>query len=195
MSATSRPPDEKPEACHPDDVLFPSGQGKVIVFLGKEALLAWLSDVRSGVHEAVLDRFYELGHRRGLFTTSAYQLVEVFTKVRYDRSAEAVADFYDRIIDSQLHVLHGSDDWNDQYQERTPGDVFDAATGLFQERSDIEFSFPEAALVLGLARESNTRRTPVYLFTFDGTLATLADTFDVPVLPYSTPLRDDSGRW
>jgi hypothetical protein len=34
----------------------------------------------------------------------------------------------------------------------------------------------------------------VYLFTYDGTLATLADTFQIPVLPFSTPLRDDTGR-
>lgn len=180
-------------AHHPDGVLFPTGRSKIIVFLGKEALLSWFSDVRSEDHEAVLDRFYELGYRRGLFTTSAYQLVEVFTKVRYDESARAVVSLHDRITDSDLRVYHGSDDWNSHYQERTPRDAFDAATGLLEERPQIEFSFPEAALVLALAREKENRDVPVYLFTFDGTLATLADTFDVPVLPYSTPLRDDSG--
>jgi hypothetical protein len=76
----------------------------------------------------------------------------------------------------------------------TPKEVFKKAVGTFENRSRIEFSFPEAALVLALARENQNRNVPVYLFTFDGTLATLADTFDVPVLPYSTPLRDDSGR-
>lgn len=194
MSTTSRFRDEEPVAHHPDDVLFPAGRGSVVVFLDKEALLAWLTDVRSEVHEAVLDRFYELGHRRGTFTTSAYQLVEVFTKVRYDRSAKVVTSLYDRIANSELRVLHGSDNWNDSCQSWTPRDVFQASSNLFDDRPQIQFSFPEAALVLGLGRENRNRDVPVYLFTFDGTLATLADTFDVPVLPYSTPLRDDSGR-
>jgi hypothetical protein len=179
---------------HPDDVLFPSGRGELVVFLGKEALLSWFSDVRSEVHQAVLDRFYYLGHRRVSFTTSAYQLIEVFTKIRYDESANTVGDLYERITESELRVLHGGDGWGDQQQERTPRDVFEAASGLFQERRRIQFSFPEAALVLSLARENKNRRVPVYLFTFDGTLATLADTFGVPVLPFSTPLRDDGGR-
>jgi hypothetical protein len=109
-------------------------------------------------------------------------------------TATTVADLHDRIGDSALRVVHGSDDWNDHRQDRTPKDVFDAVAGLCRERPRIEFSFPEAALVLALARENQNRHERVYLFTFDGTLATLADTFDVPVLPYSTPLRDDAGR-
>jgi hypothetical protein len=181
-------------ARHPDGVLFPNGHGTVVVFLGKEALLAWFSTVRSETHEAVLDRFYELGHRRASITTSTYQLVEVFTKVRYDRSADVVTNLYARIGDSNLRVLHGIDDWNDANQSWAPNEVFQSASELIGERPRIEFSFPEAALVLALTRESRNRDVPVYLFTFDGALAALADTFDVPVLPYSTPLRDDAGR-
>lgn len=194
MSTSSRSRADEPVARHPDDVLFPAGRGNAVVFLGKEALLAWFSDVRSRIHEAVLDRFYELGHRRASFTTSAYQLVEVFTKVRYDESAGAIARLYERIADSNLHVLHGSDDWDDSSQSWTPKDVFRASRDLFDDRPRIEFSFPEAALVVGFVREARNHDVPVYLFTFDGTLATLADTFHVPVLPYSTPLRDDAGR-
>lgn len=184
----------EPLAYHFDDVLFPDGHGNVIVYLGKEPLLSWFTGIRSRMHREVIDRLYRLGHRRAHFSTSVYQLVEVFTKVRYADGATTVARLQEKIVESVIRVAHGSDDWNDHRQERTPKDVFDAVAGLFEERPRIEFSFPEAALVLGLARENNTRDVPVYLFTFDGTLATLADTFGVPVLPYSTPLRDDSGR-
>lgn len=184
----------EPLAHHSDDVLFPDGPGNAIVYLGKEALLSWFTGIRSRTHREVIDRLYRLGHRRAHFSTSVYQLVEVFTKVRYAAGATTVSKLQENVVDSTIRVVHGSDDWNDHRQERTPKDVFDAVAGLFEERPGIEFSFPEAALVLGLARENNNRTIGVYLFTFDGTLATLADTFDVPVLPYSTPLRDDSGR-
>lgn len=130
---------QEPLAHHSDDLLAPDGRGNAVVFLGKEALLAWFTDIRTKTHGEVLERFYHLCHSRASFTTSVYQLVEVFTKIRYEQSAEAT-------------------------------------------------------LLLSLARERRNRNTPVYLFTFDGTLATLADTFRIPVLPYSTPLRDDGGR-
>ncbi|NEU55739.1 hypothetical protein [Halorussus sp. MSC15.2] len=194
MSADARRRDAEPLSHHPDDVLFPAGRGNVVVYLGKEALLSWFTDVRSEMHRETTGRFQQLCRSRAIYTTNVYQLVEVFTKVRYAKSAKTVERLRSRIGDSTVRVVHGSDDWSDNCQERTPKDVFDAATGLFEERSGIEFSFPEAALVLALARESWNRDVPVYLFTFDGTLATLADTFDVPVLPYSTPLRDDAGR-
>lgn len=184
----------EPLAHHSDDVLFPDGRGPVVVYFGKEALLSWFTEIRSRMRGEVVDRFCYLGRERAYFTTSVYQLVEVFTKVRYAGTATTVADLHDRIGDSALRVVHGSDDWNDHRQDRTPKDVFDAVAGLCRERPRIEFSFPEAALVLALARENQNRHERVYLFTFDGTLATLADTFDVPVLPYSTPLRDDAGR-
>ena len=186
--------DTEPLAHHPDDVLFPPGRHNVIVYLGKGALLSWFTGVRSETHREVADRLYHLGHPRVLFKTNVYPLVEVFTKVRYEKSAKAAADLQKRLVDSVVRVLHGSDDWDDYCQSRTPKAVFEAASEVFENRPRIEFSFPEAALVLGLARENRNRNVPVYLFTFDGTLATLADTFGVPVLPYSTPLRDDSGR-
>lgn len=184
----------EPLAHHSDDVLLPAGRGTVVVFLGKEVLLSWFTDVRSKERQAVIDRLYHLGDSRAVFTTSIYQLVEVFTKVRYEKSGEKAAQLTEKLADSAIRVLHGSDDWDDHRQSRTPRAVFEAASNVFEDRPRIEFSFPEAALVLGLARENRNRDVPVYLFTFDGTLATLADTFDVSVLPYSTPLRDDSGR-
>ena len=194
MSPSTGSHDAEPLARHSDDVLFPDGRGTVVVFLGKEVLLSWFTDVRSKEHRSVIDRVHRLGHRRALFTTSVYQLVEVFTKVRYEKSATQASRLSDKIAESAIRVLHGTDDWSDPYATWTPKDVFEAASGLFEERSEIEFSFPEAALVLALARENRNREVPTYLLTFDGTLATLADTFEVPVLPYATPLRDDTNR-
>jgi hypothetical protein len=72
----------KPLAHHPDAVLFPPGRGTVVVFLGKEALLSWFTSVRSRKRQEIIDRLYHLGQSRAVFTTSSYQLVEVFTKVR-----------------------------------------------------------------------------------------------------------------
>lgn len=194
MSSRTDSHGDEPLAHHSDDVLFPSGQGRIVVFLGKEALLSWFTEVRSETHQTVLERLHNLGRSRAIFTTSVYQLVEVFTKVRYEKSAKQAVRLAEKVVDSAVRVLHGSDDWSDSHQSWTPKDVFHASSELFADRPRIEFSFPEAALVLALAREDLNRRHPVYLFTFDGTLATLADTFDVPVLPYTTPLRDDAGR-
>jgi hypothetical protein len=184
----------EPLAHHPDDILLPSNQGNAIVYLGKEAILSWFTGLRSEKRRTIVDRLCHLGHPRVLFKTSVYQLVEVVTKVRYAKSANAVVELYDQIADSIVRVRHGSDDWGHSSQSWTPKGVFRASSMLFGDRPGIPFSFPEAALVLSLVRERENRQQPVYLFTFDGTLATLADTFDVPVLPYSTPLRDDTGR-
>lgn len=194
MSSNVETQDSEPLVHHPDSVLLPSGRGTVVVFLGKEALLSWFTSIRSKERQAVIDRLYYLGRTRALFTTSAYQLVEVFTKVRYEKSAENTVRLFEKLAASPIHVLHGSIEWDESPVVETSKQVFENATETFENRPEIEFSLPEAALVFALARESRNREVPVYLFTFDGTLATLADTFGVPVLPYSTPLRDDSGR-
>jgi len=194
MASDAEASGAEPLAHHPDDVLLPAGRGNIVVYLGKEALLSWFTGVRSARHREVTDRLYHLGHPRVLFKTSVYQLVEVFTKVRYEASAVTVGRLRERLVDSIVRVFHGNDEWGAHHQMESPKQVFEGATRLLEDRPRIECSFPEAALVLALARENRNREVPVYLFTFDGTLATLADTFEVPVLPYSTPLRDDSGR-
>jgi hypothetical protein len=194
MSSETENSGAEPLAHHSDNVLLPSGRGNIIVYLGKEALLSWFTGIRSKTHQETANRLYHLGHPRVLFKTSVYQLVEVFTKVRYEKSAITVGKLRQRLVDSIIRVFHGNDKWDTHRQVESPKQVFDGATKLFEDRPQIEFSFPEAALVLSLARENRNRNVPVSLFTFDGTLATLADTFDVTVLPYSTPLRDDGGR-
>lgn len=194
MSSNNDSRGVEPVARHSDSVLFPAGLGTVVVFLGKEALLSWFTDIRSKERQEVIDRLYSLGQSRAVFTTSTYQLVEVFTKVRYEKSAQTTATLTEKIANSPIRVLHGNSEWDDCHQWETPNEVFEKAGEMFENRTAIEFSFPEAALILGLTRENRNRDVPVYLFTFDGTVANLADTFDVPVLPYATPLRDDSGR-
>lgn len=173
---------------HADDVLFPSDPGNVVVYLGKEALLSWFTDIRSEEHREAIDRFYHVSRDRSYYTTSAYTLAEVATTVRYGGSATAAAELAAKVSESAIRVKHGSDDWSESQQTRTPQDVFTAVSALFAERDGITCSFP------GAAREQRNRRISVYLFTYDGTLATLADTFQIPVLPFSTPLRDDAGR-
>jgi hypothetical protein len=194
VSSDNKSREVEPLAHHPDDALFPAERGTIVVFLGKEALLSWFTSVRSNEREEVIDRLHHLGQSRAVFTTSIYQLVEVFTKVRYEKSAEETTRLAEKVADSRIRILHGTDEWDSTHQMETPKEVFEGATETFENRPCIQFSFPEAALVLALTRENRNRTVPVYLFTFDGTLATLADTFDVPVLPYSTLLRDDSGR-
>ena len=183
-----------PIAHHADDVLFPADPGTAVVYLGKEALLAWLTDIRSAEHQEAIDRFYNISREQTYYTTSTYTLAEVATTVRYRGSATKAAELQTKVAASSIRVKHGSDDWSASQQTRTPRDIFTAVSALFAERSGIRCSFPEAALILGAAREQRNRQTSVYLFTYDGTLATLADTFQISVLPFSTPLRDDTGR-
>jgi hypothetical protein len=179
---------------HSDDSLFPSTPGNVIVYLGKETLLSWLTDVRSQTHEEAVDRFYYLSWGQAYYTTSVYQLAEVATKVRYDGSAQDASLLGERINDSAIRVVHGGDDWDETSQSRTPKDVFMASVELITDRQRLTVNFPEAALILDAARDSRNRTEDVYLFTFDGELAILADTFGIDVLPYSTPCRNDSNR-
>lgn len=175
---------------HHDDGLFClPGQGKAIVYLGKEALLAWLTDIRSEEHQEVVDRFYYLSRSRAFYTTSVYVLVELYTTVRYSGSPAQAAELHEKIIQSEIRVNHGSNDWGSECQSRTPKDVFQAGAALFEERSSLEINFPEAVLILSAAREKRNRDIPVYVFTFDGVLARLAQTFDLGVLPHHTPLR------
>lgn len=179
---------------HSDESLFPSQPGNAIIYFGKETLLSWLTDIRSEIHQEAVDRFYYLSRDRAYYTTSVYQLAEVATKVRYDGSAQAVSLLGDRIDGSAIRVVHGGDDWDETSHSRTSKDVFMASIELITTRKRLPVNFPEAALILDAARDNRNRTEDVYLFTFDGTLATLTDTFGIEVLPYNTPCRNDSNR-
>jgi hypothetical protein len=169
---------------HPDSVIFPADHGKATVFLGKEALLARLTDLRSTRHQEVIDRFFELSRDQAFYYTNVYVLAEVFTSVRYGTSAREAAQLQADIEDSAIRVLHGSDDWSSTNLSNTPKEVFLAATQLYEEREKIAFNITEATLVLEAARAEAS-----FVFTYDGTIATLARSFGLDVLPYSMPHR------
>lgn len=169
---------------HQDSIIFPADRGKSTVFLGKEALLARLTDLRSSQHQAVVDRFFELSRDQAFYYTNVYVLAEVFTSVRYGTSAHETAQLQTDIQNSAIRVLHGSDDWDSTTLSNTPKEVFLAATQLYEEREKISFNITEATLVLEAARAEAS-----FVFTYDGTVATLARSFGLDVLPYATPLR------
>ena len=169
---------------HPDSVIFPADRGKSTVFVGKEALLARLTDLRSARHQEVIDRFFELSRDQAFYYTTVYVLAEVFTSVRYGTSARETAQLQADIQDSAIRVLHGSDDWDSPSPSKTPKEIFLAATQLYEEREKIAFNVTEATLVLAAARADAS-----FVFTYDGTVATLARSFGLDVLPYATPLR------
>jgi hypothetical protein len=169
---------------HPDSVIFPPDSGRTLVFLGKEALLARLTDLRSSRHQHVVDRFFELSRDQAFYYTNVYVLAEVFTTVRYGTSARQTAALQADVQDSAIQVLHGSDDWDTETPSRTPKEIFLAATQLYTEREKIAFNITEATLVLEAARVHAD-----FVFTYDGTVATLARSFGLDVLPYATPLR------
>lgn len=171
---------------HPDSLIFPADHGKSTIFLGKEALLARLTDLRSSRHQEVIDRFFELSRDQAFYYTNVYVLAEVFTSVRYGTSAHEAAQLQTDIQNSAIRVLHGSDDWDSTSLSKSPKDVFLAATQLYEEREKIAFNITEATLVLEAARAEAS-----FVFTYDSTIATLARSFGLDVLPYATPLRSE----
>ncbi|WP_222912705.1 hypothetical protein [Natrinema sp. SYSU A 869] len=66
------------------------------------------------------------------------------------------------------------------YAKRT----LSGCNAVIEERVKIAFNITEATLVLEVARsEAN------FVFTYDGTIVTLARSFGLDVLPYAMPLR------
>ena len=57
------------------------------MFLGKEALLARLSNQRHTASEHVVDRFFDLSRERAYYYTDVYVLAEVLATVRSGASA------------------------------------------------------------------------------------------------------------
>lgn len=169
-----------------DSLVFPDSHGKTVTFLGKEALLARLTNLRSRRHRDVADRFFYLSRNRAYYYTSVYVLAEVFSSVRYRASALATSRLKDDLLASEIEIRHGSDSWDTSTPTTTPREVFLTVARLFEERTKIEFNFQEATLVLEAARSDAD-----FVFTYDGTVATLARSFDLDVLPYDESVRSD----
>lgn len=161
-----------------DSVIFPSEPGNRVIFLGKEALLARLSDFRGDVREKVVDRFFYLSRNQGYYFTDAFVIAEFLSTVRYGTSAEQAEEIKDDLLASAIRVQHGNDDWGETHLDSSPKQVLLIATELFGERDWLEFSVQEATLVLAASDAD-------YLFSFDAAVRELARSLGIEVLPYN----------
>jgi hypothetical protein len=161
-----------------NSVIFPSEPGNKVIFLGKEALLARLSDLRGDVREEVVDRFFYLSRNQGYYFTDTFVIAEFLSTVRYGTSAKRAEEVRDDLLSSAIRVRYGDDDWEETELENSPKEVLLIATELFSERDWIEFSVQEATLVLAASDAD-------YLFSFDTAVRKLARSLDVEVLPYT----------
>ena len=161
-----------------DSVIFPSEQGNKVIFLGKEALLAWLSALRGDVREEIIDRFFYLSRNQGYYFTDAFVIAELLSTVRYGTSAERAGEIKDDLLASAIRVWHGNDDWGKTDLDSSPKEVLLIATELSGERDWLEFSVQEATLVLAASDAD-------YLFSFDTAVRELARSLDIEVLPYN----------
>lgn len=152
--------------------------GQRIVFLGKEVLLARLSDQRPKA-EPVVDRFFHLSRDQAYYFTDVYVLAELLAAVRSGATAEKAVAVFEDAKASQIRVLHGADEWNETELRQSPKETVEAAMNLIAESSDHDVKFDEAALVLqAMAAEHGC------VFSFDGPLRTLARSRGVETLPY-----------
>lgn len=161
-----------------DSTIFPVDHGRRIVFLGKEALLARLSDQRPQA-EQVVDRFFHLSRDQAYYFTDIYVLAELLATVRSGTTAEKAVDVFEDAKASQIRVLHGTDEWDKTELQQSPKETMEAAMNLIAESGGHDVKFDEAALVLGaMAAERSC------VFSFDSSLRTLARSRDVETLPY-----------
>jgi hypothetical protein len=161
-----------------DSVIFPSEPGNKVIFLGKEALLARLSDLRGEPREEIVDRFFYLSREQGYYFTDAFVIAEFLSTVRYGTSAERAEEVRDDLLSSAIRVRYGNDDWEETELESSPKEVLLIATELFSERDWIDFSVQEATLVLAGVDAD-------YIFSFDTAVRELARSLGVEVLPYT----------
>ena len=131
-----------------DSVIFPSEPGNKVIFFGKEALLARLSDLRGEPREEIIDRFFYLSREQGYYFTDVFVIAEFLSTVRYGTSAERAEEVKGDLLSSAIRVRYGDDDWEETELESSPKEILLIATELFSERDWIEFSVQEAALVL-----------------------------------------------
>jgi predicted nucleic acid-binding protein len=163
-----------------DSVIFPDEVGRYIVFLGKEALLARLSNQRRAKSERVVDRFFQLSRDQAYYFTDVYVLAEVLATVRSGASAAQAVGVFEDAKDSEIRIRHGATDWNETRLQQSPKAVLEAAMELIDESEEQDVKFDEAALVLqAMAAENGC------VFSFDSDLRTLARSRGVETLPYA----------
>lgn len=194
--------DGTPLSDHPDEVLTPSIRGRVLLFLGKEALLARLTDSRPQKGK-IVDRCFHLLRNRAYVATTTHTLAEVVGTVRSATTAEEAAQLIRDVQSSRIHVLYQNEEWTEMTQPNPESERFEIITDLYLDCPAVDFKFHEGDLVLTAATNDANRSIDVCVLTFDGAVAALADKINLPhqdewvdsinihVLPYSTSLRND----
>lgn len=205
MSSRQRIPDKALNNHDASNIEF-GHPGPAILGLGKEALLTRLTTRRSEEHHAVIDYIFDHAEERNAHVyTTTHVLAEVIGTIRSGADQHTVNEFWDAIQASDIAVFEDGQEWKKDPVDadgnatfRRPFGQFDYFQEVYQENPDIDFKFHEASVVLtGVLIEEQTPAKnghTVYIATFDGDLARLADEYQIDVIPYSTHLRNDSGR-
>lgn len=162
-----------------DSTIFPSSNGKKLIFLDKEALLARLSDIRSTRKQKIIDRFFYLSRNQGFYYTDVYVMAEVFSTINSKASAEEMAKLRTEVLDSSIRIRHGNNNWKDKNLTESPKDVFLAAVKTLENHTKIDCKLPETTLVMqAAAADAN------YVFSYDEAVRKLSRSFDIDTLPY-----------
>lgn len=201
VASRDRFPDEALES-HNADVLRFAHERPTVLGLGKEALLTRLTTRRSRTHQAVVDYIFREAERRNAYVyTTTHVLAEVVGTIRSGEDRNTVNAFWENIQQSRILVLEDGRRWNQEPVGEDgrptfarPFDQFETVHGLYDEHPSIDFKFHEGTLVLNgiFLEERSDAKLTVYIATFDGALAALADRLGIDILPYSTGLRDDA---
>ena len=162
-----------------DSTIFPETNGKKLIFLDKEALLARLSNTRSTEKEDIVHRFFYLSRNQGFYYTDIYVMAEVFSTVSSKASTREAAKLRSDILTSSIEVRHGSDNWKKENLTKSPKNVFLAAAEALEERGKIDCKLPEATLILQAAAAGAD-----YVFSYDEAVRKFSASFGVATLPY-----------
>ncbi|WP_135852270.1 hypothetical protein [Halorussus salinus] len=178
---------------HSEADLTPQTQGPVNFALGKEALLALYTTLRSEQHSVVDYLFREAKRRNaGVFTTS-HVLAEVVGTVKSKRDADAAVRFWNVVVDSKIVVLHGARPWG-----RTDAGLGEKAIGtgvknLYRQWTTVDFKFHEGTLVMDAVKLNEERAAEeTFVVSLDGSLTNLAWNENLNILPSRTPHRSDA---
>jgi hypothetical protein len=200
-AARNRIPDEALSS-HDDYELEFGHPGPAILGLDKEALLTRLTTRRSQSHHAVIDYIFREAARKNAYVyTTTHVLAEVIGTIRSGDDPSTVESFWNDLQESTILVLEDGREWKKPPVDDTgeavfsqPFQQFQEVQRLYQEYPSIDFKFHEATLVFNgiLLEERATSSFTVYIATFDGAVAALASALQLDVLPYRTPLREDS---
>jgi hypothetical protein len=189
--------------CHTVDTLEFGHAGPAVLGVGKEALLSRLTTRRSQEHQAAIDYIFRHAQERNAYVyTTTHVLAEVIGTIRSGTDQHTVNDFWGNIQESSIAILEDGRSWTDSPSDdehspfRSSFEQFRYLQKLYDENPEIDFKFHEGTLVLNgiLLEERASDARTVYIATFDGALASLADIYEIDVLPYVTPLRKDTNR-